>query len=258
MVSNSDENIYSEIVEIIDQGGAAALAIVVGKDGVSPREIGSKLLLREDRSFTGSVGGGAVENAVLKLAYEVIVDGEPRLVRVGDAEGEASCGGGVLQVYIEPILGAPTLCVCGAGHVGQYVAQMGSTAGFRVMVADDREDLAGREQFPQADEILVGPLPQILDGLMLGPHSYIVIVRGHEEDRAILRWAIRTDARYIGMIGSAAKVKSVLDALEGEGISRDRLDQVRAPIGMPIGAETPQEIAVAIMAEIISARRRKG
>ncbi|MDP2660494.1 MAG: XdhC/CoxI family protein [Dehalococcoidia bacterium] len=258
MVNSSDENIYSEIIEIIDQGGAAALATVVAKEGTSPREVGSKLLVREDRSFTGSVGGGAVESAVLKASYEVILAGEPRLVRVGDEEGEASRCCGVLQVYIEPILGAPTLCVCGAGHVGQYVAQVGSMAGFRVMVADDREELTGREHFPQADEILVGPVPQILDGLVLGPHSYIVIVRGHEQDHAILRWAVQTPARYIGMIGSEAKVKSVLDALEGEGVGRDRLDQVRAPIGMRIGAETPQEIAVAIMAEVISARRRKG
>lgn len=257
MANSSDENIYSEIIEIIDQGGAAALATVVAKEGTSPREVGSKLLLREDRSFTGSVGGGAVESAVLKACYEVIVDGEPRLVRVGDEEGESSCGG-ILQVYIEPILGAPTLCVCGAGHVGQYVAQVGSMAGFRVIVADDREELTGREHFPQADEILVGPVPQILDGLVLGPHSYIVIVRGHEQDRAILRWAVQTPARYVGMIGSEDKVKSVLEALEGEGIGRDRLDQVRAPIGLRIGAETPQEIAVAIMAEIIAARRRKG
>ncbi len=257
MRSNSDENIYSEILEIMDQGGIGALATIVAKQGTSPREVGSKLLLREDRSFTGSIGGGALEMAVLKSAYEAMLNEEPCLVRVGDEEGDASGCGGALDVYIEPIVGSPTLYVCGAGHVGQYVARVASMAGFRVVVADDREELASREHFPDADELLVGPLPQVVDGLVLSPSTYIVIVRGHEQDADILRWALQSSARYIGMIGSKSKISGILQAMEGEGISRERLEQVRAPIGIDIGAETPQEISVAIMAEIISARRGK-
>lgn len=255
MFGGSDEDIYREIVEIIDQGGAAALATIVAKDGTSPREVGSKLLLREDRTFTGTVGGGALEAEVLKAAYEAMLKGEAGVIRVGE-DDDASCGG-LLQVYIEPIMGSPTLYVCGAGHVGQYVAQVGSIAGFRVVVADDREELADREHFPQADEMLVGPLPRVLAGLVVSPSSYIVILRGHDHDGEILRWAAETPARYIGMIGSKAKVKNILETLESEGVGRERLEQVSAPIGMSIGAETPQEIAVSIMAEIIQARRGK-
>lgn len=252
-----DESIYREIVDILDQGGNATLVTIVDKQGTSPREVGSKLLLREDDTFVGSVGGGALEASVLKAAREAMDRGEPRLVHIGEEEGEASCCGGTLQVYIEPILGSPTLYVCGAGHVGQYVAQVGHMAGFRVLVADDRGEMADRERFPQADEILVGPMPQVLQSLVISPSSYIVIARGHDVDGNILGWAARTPARYIGMIGSRTKVKGAFEALEAQGISRERLEQVHAPIGMDIGAETPQEIAVAVLAEIIKARRRK-
>lgn len=257
MTGSTDEDIYREIVDILDQGANAALATIVSKEGTSPREVGSKLLLREDSTFTGSVGGGALEASVLKAARETLVKGEPRLARFGDDEGEASCCGGTLDIYIEPILSSPMLYVCGAGHVGQYVAQAGHTAGFNVVVLDDREGLATRERFPDAGEILVGPLPHILNTLVVGPSAYIVIARGHDQDGEILAWAAGTPARYIGMIGSQSKVKSVFDDLEARGISRERLEQVRAPIGLDIGAETPQEIAISVMAEIIKARRGK-
>lgn len=257
MGSSTDEDIYREIVDILDQGGNAALATIISKEGTSPREVGSKLLLREDNTFTGSVGGGAVEASVLKAARESMVRGEPRLARFGEEESDASCCGGVLDIYIEPILGSPVLFICGAGHVAQYVAQVGHMAGFKVIVADDREELANRELFPDAEEIMVGPLPQILHGLVLGSSSYIVIVRGHDQDGPILSWAARTPARYIGMIGSKNKVKGILSDLEAEGIQSERLKLIKAPIGLDIGAETPQEIAVAVMAEIIKARRGK-
>lgn len=257
MGSNTEEDIYREIVDILDQGGNAALATIISKEGSSPREVGSKLLLREDNSFTGSVGGGALEAAVLRAARETLVNGEPRLARFGDDDGEGSRCGGTLDVYIEPILSAPTLYVCGAGHVGQYVAQAGHMAGFRVVVADEREELATRDRFPDAGEIMVGPLPHVLSTLVVGPASYIVIVRGHDQDGEILDWAARTPARYVGMIGSKSKVKGVLDDLEARGISRARLEGVRAPIGLDIGAETPQEIGISVVAEIIKARRRK-
>lgn len=257
MGDSTDESIYREIVGIMDRGGNAALATIVAKEGTSPREVGSKLLLREDGTFTGSVGGGALEASVLQAAREAMKHGEPRLARFGEEEGEASCCGGILELYIEPILGSPTLYVCGAGHVGQYVAQVGHMAGFRVVVADDRGELANPERFPQAEEILVGPIPQTLAGLVIGPSSYIVIVRGHDQDGDILEWAARTPARYIGMIGSRPKIRGIVEGLEARGISRERLEQVHSPIGMNIGAETPQEIAVAVLAEIIKVRRGK-
>ena len=257
MASSTDEDIYREIVDILDRGGNAALATIISKEGTSPREVGSKLLLREDNTFTGSVGGGALEASVLKAAREALAIGEPRLARFGDDEGDASCCGGSLDIYIEPILSAPTLYICGAGHVGQYVAQAGHMAGFAVVVADDREELANRERFPDAGEILVGPLPHILNTLVVGPSSYIVIVRGHDQDGEVLAWAAGTPARYIGMIGSKSKVKGIFSDLESRGISSARLEQVKAPIGLDIGAETPQEIAISVMAEIIKARRGK-
>lgn len=257
MTSDMGEDVYREIVDIIDQGGTAAVATIVAKQGTSPREVGSKLLLREDNSFTGSIGGGALEGKVLKEARQAMLDGEPRLVQIGDEEEDASCCGGTLDVFIEPILGSPLLCVCGAGHVGQYVAQVGHMAGFRIIVADDREELANRDHFPQADEILVGPLPQLLEMLDVGPNSYVVIVRGHDQDGDILGWAVQTPAKYIGMIGSKAKVKTAFEALEAQGTTREQLQRVHAPIGIEIGAETPQEIAVAVLAEVIKARRGK-
>jgi xanthine dehydrogenase accessory factor len=255
--SDGDEGIYREIVRLLDQGKGAALATIVSKEGTSPREVGSKLLLREDGSFIGSVGGGALEAQVLEEAKAALAQGKPRLAHLGETGDDPACCGGVLDVYIEPILGPPTLYVIGAGHIGYHLARIGQIAGFRVAVVDDREELTKKERFPAEAEVIATPLPEGLGNLNISPTSFIVILRGHTEDAQILEWALKTPARYVGMIGSKGKIQGIYRALMDKGIGEEELQRVHAPIGMAIGAETPQEIAVAILAEVIKVRRGK-
>ena len=254
------EDIFQEIVRIRSEGQRAALATVISAKGSTPRETGSKMLVKTDGSILGSIGGGSLEAQVCKEAFKAMTENRSMLLRfdlTGKEVAEVGmiCGGN-MEVFVEPILPEPCLLIFGAGHISLFLAKMGKMVGFRVVVIDDRPEFANRERFPEADEVIAQDFPAAFPQLTANRTSYIVIVtRGHLQDETVLEWAARTDAAYIGMIGSRKKNQTVFSHLQAKGIPEKKLKQVHAPIGLNINATTPEEIAVSIMAEIIKARR---
>ena len=252
-------DIYREIVRIKEEGGEAALVTIVRASGSTPREEGSKMLVRGDGSIVGTIGGGSLEAQIIEEAIKVIKQGKPqhRHMSLTAKESEAGmiCGGDV-EIFIEPILTPPTLYIFGAGHISLPLTKMSKLLGFNITVIDNRPDFAKAERFPEAEAVLAGDFTESFGKLKLDKSSYIVIItHGHQHDELVLEWAVSTPAKYIGMIGSKTKVKTILDHLLAKGISQERLDSVHSPIGLEIGAETPEEIAVSTLAEIIKVRR---
>ena len=254
-------DIFEEIYKLKREGKRAALATIINARGSTPSVVAAKMLVLEDGSILGTVGGGCVEFDVRKRAMAVIQDEKPRnftfdLDQRPDDDTGLLCVGSV-QVFIEPVIPTPVLYIFGAGHVGLNVCKVAALAGFEVVVCDDREQYANRERFPDAREIHAGEMDAVLSELSPSAASYIVIVtRGHRHDMRVLRWALDTPAHYIGMIGSGRKVLTIFQQLEAEGAARESFQRVFAPIGLEISAAMPEEIAISIVAELIAIRRR--
>jgi xanthine dehydrogenase accessory factor len=250
-------DIYQEIARLIAAGEEAAVATVVAASGSTPREQGAKMLIHTDGSILGTVGGGNIEKQVIQEALEVIRAGKARKLDYKlNPKGELGmiCGGDT-EVFIEPILSAPKLFIFGAGHIGVPLARMARMTGFRISVVDDRAEFATKERFPEAAELLAGDFATIFEKLAITPNSYIVIItHGHKGDETVLGGALRTPARYIGMVGSKSKNAAVFSHLLAKGFTQAELDRVHAPIGLRIMAQTPEEIAVSILAEIIQVK----
>jgi xanthine dehydrogenase accessory factor len=253
-------DIYQEIVKIIAEGESAALAtIVLATDG-SPRKEGTKMLMKKDGSAMGTVGGGSVEDQVRREALEVIKEGKPRLLHFGltgeEGEQRGMICGGTMDVFIEPILSLPTLYLFGAGHISLAVAKIGKMLGFRVVVIDQNPEFADPVRFPEADMILVEQWEQVFPKLQIDDSSYIIILTGsHITDQRVLEWALGTETKYIGMISSKDKREAIFSNLSAKGIAEELLNKVYSPIGLEIHAETPDEIAVSILAQIVKIRR---
>ncbi len=254
-------DVFDEIGKLRREGRRGALATIVNARGSIPSVIAAKMLIRDDGSIVGTVGGGCVESDVRKGAMEVMRDEKPRTFNFNldqqaeDDDNGLVCGGS-LQVFIEPLIPSPRLYIFGAGHIGLAVHKVAALIGFETVVADDRDLYANRERFPDAQEIHTGEMDEIMSSLAPADSSYIVIVtRGHRHDLRVLRWALETPAHYIGMIGSGRKVLAIYRQLEAEGVTRESLKRVFAPIGLDIKAATPEEIAVSIVAELIAIRR---
>ena len=253
-------DIYQEIVRIKAEGEEAALVTIVSATGSTPREEGTKMLVRADGSILGTIGGGSLEAQVIEEAIKVIKQGKPKRLHLAltakEAEEAGMICGGELEVFIEPILTPPTLYIFGGGHVSLPLAKMGKLLGFKIAVIDDRAEFANADRFPEADILLAEDFTKAFSKLKIDKSSYIVIVtRGHQYDELVLEWAVGTPAKYIGMIGSKTKVKTIFSHLLAKGISRKQLDRVHAPIGLEIDAQTPEEIAISILAEIVKIRR---
>lgn len=252
-------DLFEEIVRLRRAGQRAALATIVHTNGSIPSYESSRMLVREDGSIAGTVGGGCVEADVWAAAKEVLRTEAPRKLtfslnhEAGNDSG-LICGG-TLEVYVEPILPQPMLYLFGGGHVSTALARAAHLAGFGIGVIDDRESFANSERFPMAQEVYTS-YEAAFEKLQPHAATFIVIVtRGHKDDMDVLRWAVGTEARYIGMIGSRRKVMSVYRALEKEGVAAKRLARVYAPVGLEIGALTPEEIAISIAAELVAVRR---
>lgn len=253
-------DLFEEIVRMRRAGQRGALATIVHTDGSIPSYESSRMLVREDGSLVGTVGGGCVEADVWAAAKEVMLKETPRKM-VFHLNNEASyengliCGG-TLEIFVEPILPQPAVYLFGGGHISMALAGAISAAGFGVIVIDDRESFANKERFPMAQELFTS-YEHAFETIRPNAASYLVIVtRGHREDMRVLRWAVRTEARYVGMIGSKRKVLSVYRALEKEGYRPEEFERVFAPMGLEIGALSPDEIAVSIAAELIAVRRK--
>ena len=250
----TSEAVYQATLDALQQNQPACVLTIVEVSGSTPRGVGTKMLLRADGSTVGSIGGGALEAVALKDAQEALDRGESRLeaysVR-GQDDGALGICGGDARVFIEVIHTRRTLLIAGAGHVAQPIAELGHMLGFRVVVVDDRAELASSTRFPNADELVVTSFQRLLDKVTVTPQTYVVIVtRGHQHDRVVLQQVLSTPAAYIGMIGSRTKVRQVFETLLAGGTSEEALARVFAPVGLRIGGQTPAEIALSIMAEI--------
>jgi len=254
------EDVFEAIVRIRERGGSAVLATVVAASDSSPRSAGAKMLIEDNGTITGTVGGGAMEDHVRREALQVMEEGQCRMVHYDGADtvdGPAgmACGGRT-EVFLEPVSAPPTLYVFGGGHISFFVARMAAMVGFRVVVTDDRADYATRERFPDAAAVMTADFAETCSRVRVNRTSCIVIATStHARDEAVLQWALKTDARYIGMVGSTKKREAMVARLKSQGVAEDLLRAVHSPIGLNIGAETPEEIAVSIMAEIIAVKR---
>jgi xanthine dehydrogenase accessory factor len=254
-------DIYEEIVKLRQEGRRGAVATIVNVRGSIPSFETAKMLVRDDGSIVGTIGGGCVEADIWQAAREVMESEKPRTLTFNlNQDPKYDTGlvcGGTLDIFVEPVLPPALLYVFGAGHVSVNLYNVARTAGFDVIVVDDRAVYANRERFPDAKEIIAEDFDQAMSRLALSESAYVVIVtRGHRDDMRVLRWAVQTRARYIGMIGSKRKTITIFKELTKEGLSPELFERVHAPIGLDIGAITPEEIAVAITAELIAARRR--
>jgi len=252
-------DLFEEILRLRREGKRAVMATIVHTNGSIPSFESSRMLVREDGSIIGTIGGGCVEAEVWSAAKDVLKAEAPRKM-VFNLNNEASydngliCGG-TLEVFVEPILPQPMLYIFGGGHVSMALANAANNVGFAIGVIDDREQFANTQRFPMAREVFTS-YEDAFAKIQPNPSTYLLIVtRGHRDDMRVLAWAVKTPARYIGMIGSKRKVLSVYQALEREGFSPDLFNGVHAPVGLEIGALTPEEIAISISAELIAVRR---
>jgi xanthine dehydrogenase accessory factor len=233
---------------------------VVGTEGSTPQKAGAKMVVYPDGRIVGTIGGGCVEAEMTWRARSVIESRRPQMAEYDltpDQAGEDGlvCGGR-MQVFIEPIEGTPTLCLFGAGHVAQPLARIAKEVGFRVEVADDRLRFANATRFPQADKIVVDGFTAAARQMTLGPNTYAVVVtRGHGGDAEALEAVLARHVRFVGLLGSKPKLVHVVAALEGRGVAREDLARIHCPLGVEIGAVTPEEIAVSVLAEMIAVRR---
>ena len=257
-----NQEVFGALAEALSRGEEVALVTITNSTGSTPQRVGAKMLVYSDGRTVGTIGGGCYENDAFWKAREAIKARKPLTVKyeLNDdfAQETGLVCGGQMEVFIEPVEASPDVYVFGAGHVGQFVAQMAHEVGFRVHVIDDREKFANRERFAEGIDVIVEDIPAWLDRTALPPTAYAVIVtRGHTHDLDALRALVKSPLRYVGLIGSKAKVRRIYDALLEEGASPDALRPVHAPIGLDIGAITPQEIAVSIVAELIAVKHGK-
>ena len=255
------DNVSQALVEALENNKPVALATVVKTRGASPRNPGAKMLVYPNGSIVGSVGGGEMEMRVIAAAKDALRDGEPRYLDMNlsnEDRGDPLICGGEMEIFVEPLLVAPRMVLVGAGHVGAACAQLAKFLGFHVVVLDDRPEFVTPENFPHADERIAGDIVAEIAKLEITPRTYVVFVtRAHTLDAALLGAIVEKNAAYIGMLGSQRRVLTVKKMLKEKGVSEAALDRVHAPIGIEIHAETPQEIAVSIMAEVIQAKRQK-
>ena len=251
------DSIAQEVLRAARGGAPVAVATVIRAPEGGPT-VGAKLLVKADGEQLGSLGGGALEGAVAEDAQTAL----KRLPRIQveslqyGADGSRANRGADIEVMIEVTESPVSLLIVGGGHIGQSLAAIGAEAGFSVAVLDDREAFANVERFPSADRVICGDITEELKRYPIDRSTYIVLVsRGHKQDEAGLRTVVESDAAFVGMIGSKRRVSTVLTHMAREGIAREALERVHTPIGLDIGAETPEEIAVSIVAEIIAVRR---
>jgi xanthine dehydrogenase accessory factor len=254
------KDLYTEIVALRAKGIPAALATIIVTKGATPRKDSAKMLIYQDGQRLGTIGGGFTQAEVCREALIALRTGKPKLLSFDltgvDHEESALVCGGFMQVYVEPVLPDPILFIFGAGFASKAVAEAARLVGFRIAVIDDRMEYANPEEFPNADDFYVHPWEEMFDKLPVNESSYLLIAtRGDRLDLLCLRFAVRAPARYIGILGSSKKTRSLFDALQKEGIDPESFKRVFVPVGLDIGAETAEEIAASVVAELIAVRK---
>jgi xanthine dehydrogenase accessory factor len=253
-------DIYNEIVQLRNSGRTCAIATIVECRGSSPQKQGAKMLVRDDGSLLGTLGGGCLEADVRQAALMAMRDKSPLTLpfELTEKEGGLVCGGAVL-VYIEPVLPVPHVVILGAGHVGKALAGLAKFGGFRATVVDDRREYANPEHVPEATDLIVKDFGSAFEDLSVGEETFVVVAtRGHNHDLDAVKAALRTGAGYIGLLGSRRKKALLFKALRESGIDQEDVDRVITPVGLDIGSRTPEEIGISIMAQIIERRNTHG
>ena len=247
--------LYKRVTEILRKGGAGCIVKGINEELWMSRDI-PLMLIEDDGNVLGTIGeDDELHVEIKKLVQESLEKGSPELYELEDSKGNH------IKLFFQPIKSDPVLYVFGGGHVSTQIVPLAKKVGFKVVVIDDRDEFATPERFPDAHSVKNLPFENIMENIKVDESSYIVIVtRGHAHDRDVLAQALKTKARYIGMIGSKRKRKIIYQSLLDEGFTQDDLKRVHSPIGIDIGAETPEEIAVSIVAELILIRsgKRKG
>jgi xanthine dehydrogenase accessory factor len=251
-------SIYSQVAELELSGNTGALCTVISSKGSTPRRAGAKMLVYHDGSFTGTVGGGELENRVRKAAIDAMSNSQPVKLSYSMtdiARGDPGICGGQVEVYVEPILPAPTIVVVGGGHVGKAVSHLAKWLGYKVVISDDRPEFCTRKANPDADLLLPIPMSEIPKRLTITPQTYLVFTtRGSDVDVKGLPALIESSAAYLGVIGSRRRWATTVKGLRKVGVTQKAIQRVRSPIGLDLNAETPEEIAVSILSEIIMLR----
>jgi xanthine dehydrogenase accessory factor len=254
------KDVFEAALQATQTGERAALVTVISTEGSTPQKAGAKMVVYADGRIVGTIGGGCVEAEMTWRARQAIDERRSQVASyelTADQAGEDGliCGGR-MEVFIEPIEGTPTLCLFGAGHVAQPLARMAKAAGFRVEVTDDRVKFANRDRFPEADRVIVDDVASAAGQMTLGPNTYAVVVtRGHRGDEEALFACLGKGLRFLGLLASRPKFVHIAAALEERGVSTGELATIHSPLGLQLGAVTPEEIAVSVLAEMIAVRR---
>jgi xanthine dehydrogenase accessory factor len=247
-------NVYQEALSIKQKGDSAVIVTLISVDNVFPKGGGAKILFKPSGEKIGSLfDGKELEQKILKEVAPLLKEKKPKVMTWHSERDDSSWG--KMEILLEPIFSEPTVYIFGAGHVSQHLSPFAKKVHFKVVIIDDRDMFANRERFPEADEVIVSEFDRCFNQLNIDESSYIVIVtRGHLYDGVVLEQSVKTKARYIGMIGSKKKIRTLFQNLMEKGISKEILRKVYAPIGLDINSETPEEIAVSIVAELIKVR----
>ena len=254
------DTIYQVLAEIQKSNDSAAFCVVTKSEGSTPRHTGSKMLVYPDGHFIGTVGGGDLEHRVIEEARAALIDGETRLLHYNLSEpsrGDPGVCGGQVEVFVEPILPPAAVVVIGVGHVGKAVAHLAKWLGYRVVVSDDRPEYCNSENIPEADAFCVCPMAELPNQVSINPRTYIILTtRGSAVDVEGLPSLLNTNAGYIGVIGSKRRWATTVKELNARGVSPEKIAFVHSPIGIELQAETPHEISVSILAEIMMIRAK--
>jgi len=254
-----ERDVYRALIEAQEKGLPAALATVIRTQGSMPRHAGSKMLVWPDGRIVGTIGGGEMESRIIHQAQSVITEGQSRVVSVelhDLASGDPGICGGTADIFIEPIVTPATLLIIGCGHIGKALAELAKWLHYRVIVSDDRPDYCNPQHIPGMDEYVVAKPSEIPQRVGLGPHTFVAAVtRGQPIDLDLIPALVQANVAYVGLVGSRRRWALTSKALEEHGIPADALARIHAPIGLELNAETPQEIAVSILAEIIMLQR---
>ena len=262
----TDVDVLEKVVQLLKNRKKVALCTVIEKRGSGPRDVGAKIAVSEDGEIVGTIGGGNLERVLVEEALKALKVGKSKKIvfslREGverrDAVKTGLICGGEITIFIDVIEPKPRLIIIGSGHVGYPLAKLADILGFEIVIVDDNRELATRECFPMAKEILVGDFTEILDKVEVRPDDFVVIVHGEpEHDYLALKKMLEKNVRYIGLLGSKMKVAKLKERLKGEGVGEDVFKNLYAPVGLDIGAQTPEEISISILAQIIKIRRPK-
>ena len=256
-----ERRILADLAEAIDAQRPVALVTVVATRRSAPRRAGTKMLVHADGRRIGTVGGGAMEARVVAEASGALRDGRTRFLEyeLVDADrGDPGVCGGEISIYVEPYMPSPTVFVVGCGHVGKAVIDLAHWLGYRTVATDDRVELVTEEALPNADVLLPGPIGDALDAFEITTDTSIVVVtRSSDVDVLVIPRLLETPAAYVGVMGSRRRWQITRDQLLSSGVDETRLEQIHNPVGIDLGAETLEEIAVSILAEVIATNRRR-